>query len=348
MNLSDIKNLLCVDNEYLHDLGYCLEDIDGCITENGVHCFDPVLERPEKKIKKRNIDNPVVKAFASKDASEEAPPHPNLLPTPFGMFMVARPGSGKSTVLLNLIQWYEGYFDQIILVSPTFFLDISWQNAVDDGIIDIKPENVMTEFDPVLFQKAVNDIKKKNTGIKSYPEKFRVLFVLDDVVADLPRGIKGYMNKFAFNHRHLGISHVTISQTYVSVPPNFRKCSFGVGLFESDNGLERKAMIDELSGRIGKNRFTRMLDDIAINEEHSFLFIRTKFKMKERYMRNFESIIDYKTYSNECLKGDNCDREEKKKVIEKVVDIEDVKEEDIEDNEFDDDMMLDMLMDMEN
>lgn len=48
------------------------------------------------------------------------PPHPNLPFHEFSMLMVAPRGSGKTTLVLNLIsKLYKQYFQRVVVFSPT-------------------------------------------------------------------------------------------------------------------------------------------------------------------------------------------------------------------------------------
>lgn len=61
-------------------------------------------------------------------ASSKHPPPPNdVLPNhEFSMGIIAPKGSGKTTVIANLLNFYRGYFHTILIFSPTVASDEKW------------------------------------------------------------------------------------------------------------------------------------------------------------------------------------------------------------------------------
>jgi len=361
MKFTDIKELLAIDDSYLIDLGYCVDDIyddeDYIIDSDEEGEFEPVIEFDEERItKKQKLKSVEIKPIIEEKDCYEEPPHENLLAPPFSMLFVAKPGSGKSTTLLNLLRWYAGYFDQIFIISPTIGVDSSWVYAIENDMIPgLNQANIMTSFNEDNFKEIFKQIKKKNRGVKEYSKKLKTLFVFDDIVGELPRKQRTTINTFARNHRHYGISHITLSQEYRAIPPKLRKNCFGVCLYASDNELERKAIIDELGGRIGKHRFTRIFDDCA-SKPFGFLFMKPfEKKTENKFCDKFEKAIDVFKYSNERIKDaalerrvepENKQKGKKPLKEEDVMDLDD-EEEDLDDEE-ETELDLELLLKMIN
>lgn len=62
-------------------------------------------------------------------ASSHHPPAPgdDVLPRhEFTIGIIAPKGSGKTTVIANLLQFYKGYFHTILVFSPTVASDEKW------------------------------------------------------------------------------------------------------------------------------------------------------------------------------------------------------------------------------
>jgi hypothetical protein len=70
----------------------------------------------------------------------------------FSLGIVAPPGSGKTTLICNLIEGYSGYFNRIIVFSPSVRSDDKWDW--------IKTRNVLVEN--VALQEALESIKEKD------------------------------------------------------------------------------------------------------------------------------------------------------------------------------------------
>ena len=54
-------------------------------------------------------------------------PHDALPNHEFSMGLIAPKGSGKTTVLCNLLKFYKGYFHSILVFSPTVASDDKWE-----------------------------------------------------------------------------------------------------------------------------------------------------------------------------------------------------------------------------
>lgn len=307
LTLNEIKNLLNYDDEDLFSMGYTKDNIYDeneamyNSSDDDDENFEPEIVRKEKCEKNKISVCKVEAIMDSTNAYEEAP-NDILLNTPFSYLLIAKPGSGKSTLLINMLKWYKGYFDEIFIWSPTFKIDNNWTIAMNQGIIDVPKENIFKKYNENKLKKIFNEIKKKNKGVKNYDEKVKTLFIFDDIIGELPRQQKGYFNNISRNHRHFGISHITISQEYKAVSPTFRKNIFGVCLWNSGNTLERKAIIEEVGGTIGMNRFERIWNYAVSGSRYDFLYIR-QFEHDERkkYYKNFEESINPYQFSNDKI-----------------------------------------------
>ena len=57
------------------------------------------------------------------------PPDPVLLKHEFSIALIAPKGAGKTTLIINLLKFYKGYFNKIIVFSPTLQNDEKWDYA---------------------------------------------------------------------------------------------------------------------------------------------------------------------------------------------------------------------------
>ena len=111
--------------------------------------------------------------FSCDDIDESIPkPLPQMLN--FFMLICGRPGSGKTTLILNLIakrgKMYNKKFDKIFVFSPSLM-------TMKDNPFEELPENqVDTELTEENLESALAEIK--DSGEK-------ILFILDDVVNDI-------------------------------------------------------------------------------------------------------------------------------------------------------------------
>lgn len=79
---------------------------------------------PKKKPKLTKI---VVKAIPTPLGCEHPePPHDVLAKHEFSMGIIAPKGSGKTTLICNMLGFYKGYFHTIYIFSPTLKNDEKW------------------------------------------------------------------------------------------------------------------------------------------------------------------------------------------------------------------------------
>jgi septin family protein len=113
--------------------------------------------------------------FSCDDIDESIPkPLPQILN--FFMLVCGRPGSGKTSLILNLIckrgKMFNKKFDKVFVFSPSLL------TMKDEPFGELPEEQVHTDLTIENFNKALEDIA--NTGEK-------ILFILDDVVNDMKK-----------------------------------------------------------------------------------------------------------------------------------------------------------------
>lgn len=71
-------------------------------------------------------------AAVPEDESDQHPdpPHPALLPHETSLLLVASKGSGKTTLICNLLDFYREFFHTIIVFSPTINNDSKWVSTI--------------------------------------------------------------------------------------------------------------------------------------------------------------------------------------------------------------------------
>lgn len=88
-------------------------------------------------------------------AKHPDPPHPNLPSHEFSCLMVAPRGSGKTTLVLNLLsKLYKKYFQRIVVFSPTMHGDTKWESVR-------KQTGILAKWDDPLEDGANSGALKK-------------------------------------------------------------------------------------------------------------------------------------------------------------------------------------------
>lgn len=302
--MDNIKNLLNIDDNYLNSLG--IVDINNQEEQN----FNP--EEYEAKFDIDNIDfkkkiNPLPDNFdldntsisGSKETEDYIYTHKNLPKIPFSALISGARGSGKTYATTSLLKFIKPFIHKVILYSPTAELDNKWKNTFKALNLEWKVgDNIFFDYDEEVLQKQIRELKKINKGKQNIRDKFRVFFIFDDIIDDLPKNKKNTeFNKLLLNNRHYAASVAIITQSYMLLDRKFRFNCSQILLWKSENQEEIENYIRELSGCLGrtrkesKDRFLELYE-FATSKPHSFLYINYHQPDKEeRYHRNWKDIL---------------------------------------------------------
>lgn len=196
--------------------------------------------------------------------------HEHLPKPPFMMSIVAKPASGKSNLLVNLLynkNFYRDYFDEIYFISPTIMIDDTLEAVRGDDTI-IKIHEDLEALDELLS--TIVESQEKQDG--------DVLVVLDDCIGFLSKGL----THLATRYRHYKISIIISIQNFRTIPLIVRNCSSCFVFFGTHNDREKKKMEEEFGGSFPK--FIECFDK-ATHEKYSFLFVDM------RKMQLFENFL---------------------------------------------------------
>jgi hypothetical protein len=95
----------------------------------------------------------IVKPIPVPTSSNHPPPPNDVLPKhEFTIGIIAPKGSGKTTVIANLLQFYRGYFHTILIFSPTVASDEKWDY--------VKKQRLLIQNKPL--KKWVDKLKAKD------------------------------------------------------------------------------------------------------------------------------------------------------------------------------------------
>lgn len=202
----------------------------------------------------------------------------DIFPNHFLCLICGKPGSGKTTLLKFLLTHNElmyKKFDYVFIVSPSY---IEYENLF------LPPINFCKDLD-------FNWISEKIKKLKNTKDYVNLLFILDDVIADLfkNRHSKEIMD-FIFNRRHLlkngMISIILTSQKYSFVPTCIRSNITMLMTFMLNNidfeKIKKEVIFEEDSFEYAKNLIFKK--DKA---NKSFMYYRID---NDTYFKNFNQI----------------------------------------------------------
>ena len=157
------------------------------------------------------------------DLHEHNPIWPEIPDHPYRLLIVGSSGSGKTNVLLNLIN-YKPDIDKIFLYAKNPF------EAKYQLLINKRESTGLNHLnDSKAFIEYSNDTNYDYKNIEEYnPNKKRkTLIVFDDMIADILSNkiLNPIVTELSIRGRKLNISLVFIAQSYFAVPRNIRLSS---------------------------------------------------------------------------------------------------------------------------
>lgn len=209
---------------------------------------------------------------------------------PFRFLLSGASGSGKSTVLINLLKRFyvkddgrTSYFDKIYAIGPTVKYDDLWKelNLPDEQLIE-KPDK---DFLENVF--AEQEQKIKANGIDKAD---KVLFAFEDIIshAKFMRS-KEFLKAFVMG-RHLGCSSMICTQSFTKVPRACRLQCTHLAFFPSSQS-EMILMNEEFCPpRMSKKDFHALMSYATTPDErdsHPFLYIDHPAKPADRFRKTF-------------------------------------------------------------
>ena len=215
-------------------------------------------------------------------------------PLPLGNLIhifCGRRGSGKSTVLLNLLKRkispYYKSFDNIYLVSPTANRD----EKFDKLVAELKEDG---KFYDKLDESVIDTIVEKLTLFndeykKEHPKKVpRNLLILDDCVNALPSSTQhSSINNIWTNGRHMKLNIWVCTQQLTKLNRLIRTNADLLTFFPTDNKREFETLSDEWSI---EPKLLRDVYEFAINGPNSFLHISFCGR-KPMFFKKFDRIV---------------------------------------------------------
>jgi hypothetical protein len=204
----------------------------------------------------------------------------SILPNKTGFFayIVGGVGSGKSTLMLSLLNnEYKQKFNNVYWFSPSSHTMTS---------LKIKEDHLKTSLSdlPKVVETVENQYKN---GLKD-GKVFSTLIVLDDMIADIKKK-DTFMKKLVLNRAHSNISLCILSQKYKELPLIYRVNASHIVLFRTYNQKEIQAFIEETDLMKSRKIFNEAID-YAFGQDRGFLY--ADLQKRKMYSKFEEQIIE--------------------------------------------------------
>lgn len=206
----------------------------------------------------------------------------------FSWTFVGRPGSGKTSLAINLIaekaKGHRGYyrvFDNVIVLMPRGSLASLKKNPFES----LPEDDVYHEF----TLEALYDIEMKlEEWAAEDPPKNTLLFI-DDLASELR--CYGEMEKvykrLSFNRRHLRLSIMNCVQRLTAIPKAVRATFSHITFFKCTKN-ENQILFDELLD-ISKERFVQLCE-FCFRDKHDTIMVDLN---NLEFFRNFNKLEDF-------------------------------------------------------
>lgn len=255
--------------------------------------------KKKRKLEECQYSNPlslVPKAPCPVDSTKDLPYIPSKpLPTKsFCMYIVGKPGSGKTNLWLSMMmakkpKYYRSFFDRTFLVSGS--MD-TLPKAATKSKKGVPEDQQYREVNDEIVDVILSKLKEGDNGNN--------LLILDDVIKDITNSKR--LSHVFLNRRHIthddekegssGLAIMIISQVYNLLPLQFRKACDNVILFKSENKKEIGFILDELMFDLEPEVAKKVLER-AWRNKYGFLFIKAGMPTEQKYHDKFD-LIDIK------------------------------------------------------
>ena len=208
---------------------------------------------------------------------------------PFRILIIGPSGTGKTNLLLNIIQKLNDTdpIDKIYL----YVKDLSEPKY--EYLINKREQAGIKRFnDSTAFIEYSNDMYDVFTNINDYNKqrKRKVLIVFDDMIADIMnnKNFKAVVKELFIPCRKLNVSIVFITQSYFRTPKDARLNSTHYIIMKIQNKKELQSIAQENCGDIDLKDFLNMYQKFT-NDLYSSMIIDTTLPSGHymRFRKNF-------------------------------------------------------------
>jgi GTPase SAR1 family protein len=230
----------------------------------------------------KEIPNPACAIGAVAMKCDNHPPMVEPLPGyNFFMGLVGPPGSGKTSLLVNLIakkgKMMNKKFDRVEIWTPSrHTLDVD---------IDLPEDRFHETFDP-------DEVQTKFDALKEKDDTF-TLWIFDDMNEQI-RDHEAVMLPVIQRRRHAtagrgGLSIMIVTQAYNIIPLKLRKQLDALVMFETHNLEEIRSLQKELLGMFKKDTLMELMRH-CFRDKHNFLYVNFRKPSDQMFHCNFNKL----------------------------------------------------------
>jgi thymidine kinase len=242
------------------------------------------LEKPNYKLDKINFNvdvpfnNKIKEPFENKS---------------FFYIIVGKPGSGKTSVLINMLtdtKIYKKVFTKITLCMPKnsrlSLKDNIFEDLPQDQIFDSLDESVLKKI--ITNKEEFEQDKQERLEEGKKPIFRHQLLLMDDVTAYLKQKESVHiLTELATNRRHYNLSIILLVQFLRSIPRPLRFFTTSCVFFRASNNLDTKVLREEYIN-LPKQTFEDLMNFVFDGDSHDYMIIN---KDTNTYYKKLQKII---------------------------------------------------------
>lgn len=202
-------------------------------------------------------------------------------------------GSGKSTLLVNLIKgkkFWHGWFDRVILVSPTGKTD-DIQREIHE-YIENEDTDLITDLREAPGRiREIMDEQREIIETKGADKAPQVLLVYDDVVSDKDLLTSDEFGKSFIMSRHFNFTTCLCTQSFTQAPRKCRLQCQNLFYYKGSNS-EMELLVEEFSPPGFSKVRMRLLISFCTRDKYSFMHVNRRSPFSLRYRKNLDQVVD--------------------------------------------------------
>ena len=251
----------------------------------------------------------------------ESLPECGLPNSPAFMYIVGRPGSGKSLMLESLFskQYCIGKGKQTAFDRIFYFTPKTSEGSYEKSFVqDLDRDRIYNELNVDNFLDVIEEVEDLNPeglrdkwGRKVEPKYSCIIF--DDMISELSSSrIKPIIGKIGKNFRHLRLLIIIVSQNYILLPKTIRDNVSHLIQYNTSNKLEKERLMFEYFGEFSRKEF-EVFWEYCFREKYSFIIANRR---SDTYHVNFAPLEYTPPEGEDELKevkvennNDKCDNE---------------------------------------
>ena len=193
-------------------------------------------------------------------------------------FICGQTGTGKSTVLLNILKHIEKEIDDF---QEAYY----FTGSKKDKILNNLGNDITISSDPEFFYNLLTEIEAES-------ESPRRLIIIDDLASNPMFNInnsKKFLN-FCLNHRHNSVCLLLTCQGYHQLNKQIRSQASLIFCFPTRNEKQKEDILNELPTQ--KEKLRKAMDIVKNRSDHDFLYLNIQ-KPTPRFFINFDEEMKF-------------------------------------------------------